>query len=119
MDTKPTHNYFPISFSGALVLSKVIHTIVFIWKPLIWRMKEDSKSVIHSSSLYTASIVLVMLTLMRMNDDLTLPFLSSQSIPRTLSASVSLVMGKLKTSQKSISGQNIPSDRYEPPPLSD
>ena len=44
--------------------------------------------------------VLVLMTPMRMDDALTLPFLCLQSISRPLSASVSLMMGKVKTSQK-------------------
>ena len=75
-------------------------------------VKEASKAVTHSSYLHSISIVLVLLTPMLIDDALLLPFLSSQSISRPLSASVSLIMGKVKTSQKSIYGQNLPSDRY-------
>ena len=93
VDTNPTHNSFSVSLSGALVLAKVVHSIVLIFPTLIGRMKEASKAVIHSSSLHTFSIVLVLLTPMCMDDALTLPFLSSQSISRPLYASVSLIMG--------------------------
>ena len=62
---------------------------------------------------------LLLLAPMRMDDALTLPFLSSQSISRPLYASVSLIMGKVKTSHKSISGKNLPPDRYELPTLTD
>ena len=119
MDTNPTHNSSPISFSGALVLSKVIHNLVLICPPPIQRMKEASKAVINSSYLHTVPIVLVPLTPMRMDDALKFPFLCLQSISRTLSASVSLIMGKVKISNKSISGHNLPSDRYKPPTLTD
>ena len=54
---------------------------------------------------------------MHMDDAMTFTFLSSQSISRPFYSSVSLIMVKLKTPQKSISEQNIPSDRYESPTL--
>ena len=98
MDTNPTYNSFYIGFSGALVLSKVIHTLVLIWPSYIGIIEEASKAVIHSYSLHTVSIVLLLLTTMRMDNALTLPFLSSQSITSNLSASVSLIIGKVKKS---------------------
>ena len=58
VDKNPTHNSFPISLSGALVFSKVIHTIVLIWPPSIGITKEAPKTVIHPSSLNTVSIFL-------------------------------------------------------------
>ena len=117
VDTNPMHDSFPISFSLAVVLSKFIRTLVLVWPPLIGRIKEASNDVIHSSSLYTVSKKLVLLTPMRMDDAMTLPFLSSQSISSPFSASISLIMAKVKTSQKSISGQKLPSERYDLPIL--
>ena len=114
MDTNPTHNSFTVIFLVALLLSNFIHTLVFIWPPLIRRMKEVSKAVIHLSSLHNISFFVLMMP-MRMDDALKFTFLRLQSISRPLSTSVSSIMGKVKTSQKSITGQNLPSDRYEPP----
>ena len=113
------HNSFPVSFSGALVLSKIIHTLVLICTHSIGRIKEASKAMIHSYSLNNVTYFLVLLTLISMDCALTLPFLSQQSISRPLSSIISFIMVKVKTLQKSISGNNIPSYRYEPPTLTD
>ena len=70
--------------------------------------------------LFTCCLIfLILLTSMCMDDALSLPFFSLHSISRPFSASVSLIMGKVKIPQKSISGQNLSSDRYEPPNLTD